>query len=428
MPRYTPIQTVLLTTGAVVCLTASAIGEGSFPIHPPAIIITENSHSIDCSWDMLNTFPRTTMNTLDLELRRDNSPEHFLSGFTHLLSPLDPKFNSSQLEGYWIRNHSKSQTGRGHLLQLAFGTTRTVIEDLGGTAYTLDPSGVTVWHHHFDLGNTNPLARRETSTIARTRLQEEIVVREIMFIHQQQLDLGKKAFKLQWHVPAHMLLGIQIAQRKTLERLGFNWVKDEKRTSFADVPYAVFQREFTFATDAMLARHDTALWGNAPLPQNRHASLSPIPDFRISSSADAITKNDIQAGFPSDYLAETGAAVAATEGGILLTARVRPTGRLVGLAYGKITGQVFELRAMVAHLNELVIGNPVREALLEKLHQTLFERGVRMVAVRRQDLSTQSFLRVRSRARLLDSIGPAEFVGLSLGEPAIYYELPPATP
>lgn len=425
MSRYVPFQSVLLTIGAVVCVSISGVGEAAFLEHPPAIIITDSKHSTKCSWDMLNSFPRSTMNVLDLELRRDNSPDHFLSGFTHLLSPLDAKYNSSQMEGYWVRNHSRSQTGRGHLLQLNFSTPRTIIEDIGGTAYTSDATGVTVWHHHFDLGKTNPLARRELSVTARSRLQEEIVIRELMFIHQQQMALGKTSFKLQWHIPANSMLGSQVAQRTALERLGFAWTKDEKRTSFADLPYAVFQREFKVASDSMLAHHDTALWSTTRGPEIRPVALPLVPDFTISSN-DSVTLEDIKAGFPSLYLAETGEKMSLASGGIFLTARVRPTGRLVGLAYGKINGQVFELHAMVAHLGELLIGNPVREALLEKLHQTLFEKGVRLIAVRRQDLSTQAFLRVRSRARLLDTVNANELVGLAFGEPAIYYELPPA--
>lgn len=425
MPRYTPIQSVFLLAGAVVCTAISGVGEAAFHANPPVIIITDSAHSAKCSWDMANSFPRATMSALDLDLRRDNSPEHFLSGFTQLLSPLNPKYNSSQMEGYWVRHHSNSQTGRGHLLQLNFGSSRSTLEDVGGTAYTWDPSTVTVWHHHFDLGSTSPLARRETSTIARNRLQEEVVIRELMFMHQQQLALGKSSFKLQWYIPATSLGG-HLAQRTALERVGFTWARDEKRTSFADIPYSVFQREFRVAADPMLAQHDTAFSNHHRGIDGRNVTL--VPDFSVAHSADAVTAHDIEAGFPSPYLAQAGQAMAKVHGGIFLTARVRPTGRLMGLAYGKMNGQVFELHAMVGHLGEPAISNPVREALLEKLHQALFEKEVHLIAVRRQDLSTQAFLRVRSRARLVDGVAAPELVGFAFGEPAVYFELPPANP
>lgn len=425
MPRFTPILSAFLSAGAIVCAAISARCEAAYPIDPPAIIITDSTPSAHCSWDMVNIFPRATMNWLDLELRRDNSPEHFLSGFTHLLSPLNSKYNSSQMETYWVRHHFNSQTGRGHLLQLSFNTSRAVTEDVGGTAYTSDPSGVTVWHHHFDLGSTSSLARKESSPIARNRLQEEVVIRELMFLHQQQLSLGKNTFKVQWHIPSDSMLGSQVAQRTALERLGFRWARDEKRTSFADVPYSVFQREMEVASDPMLAQHDTALWSPGRTVDSNAMTL--VTGLGIDSGPDAVTAQDVAAGFPSPYLAQTGEAMARIQGGMFLAARVRPTGRLVGLAYGKINDQIFELHAMVAHLGEAAISNPVREALLKKLHHSLFEKGVRLIAVRRHDLSTQAFLRVRSRARLLDE-HPSDHVGLAFGEPAVYFELPPANP
>jgi hypothetical protein len=426
MPRFTPIQSKYLLAGALVCRAVSCVGEAALHVNPPAIIITYSAHSTQCSWDLANNFPRATMNALDLELLRDDSSDHFLSGFMHLLSPLNVKYKSSQMEGYWVRNHFNSQMGRGHLLQLNFNTSRSVLENVGGTAYTSDANGVTVWHHHFDLGNANPLARRETCTIARGRLQEEMVVRELMYIHQKQLALNKRSFQLQWHIPASSILGSQRAQRTALQRLGFIWARDEKRTSFADLPYSVFRRDFKVAADPMLAQHDTALWNLNRNVEGR--SLASVPEFSIASTPTAVTAEDMEAGFPSPYLAQTGAMMGRATGGIFLTARARPTGRLVGLAYGKMNGQVFELHAMVAHLGEPIVGNPVREALLERLYQSVFEKGVRLIAVRRQDLSTQAFLRARSRARLVDDVDSSELVGLVFGEPAVYFELPPANP